>query len=79
MKARSSVGQSTRLITGGSSVQARAGLFFEKKMYQVIVAHKVFFSEDYDWSLPKTLAAAREWAKNNAPDEEIKVSLISCL
>jgi hypothetical protein len=48
-------------------------------MYQVIVAHKVFFSEDYDWSLPKTLAAAREWAAENAPDEEPEVSLISCL
>ena len=79
MEARSSVGQSTRLITGGSSVRARPGLFFEEKMYQVIVAHKVFFSEDYDWSLPKTLAAAREWAAENAPDEEPEVSLISCL
>jgi hypothetical protein len=48
-------------------------------MYQVIVAHKVFFSEDYNGSLPKTLAAAREWAKNNAPDEEIEVFLIPCL
>ena len=48
-------------------------------MYQVTVGNKVFFSEDYDWSLPKTLAAAREWAAKNAPEQEVKVGLISFL